>query len=188
MCTPFAHALAGYTFIALAEPQMASDIRGNLKTFGAGFIFGTLADADFLVAYHTHNPVLQHHYFTHSVPFVIALGAFLYLVLKLFMKTGVLRMALALTGAYGTHLMLDYFTHDGSAPIGIPLAWPFSHKHFVAPVEFFLSIHRGSMQALFGLHNFVALFREALILTPIAYFAYRKSRETLNAETQRRRE
>jgi membrane-bound metal-dependent hydrolase YbcI (DUF457 family) len=176
MCTPFAHGLAGYAVLALGEPRLTHDLRSNLKAMGTGFFFGSLADADFLVAYYTKNPVLQHHFFSHSIAFVFVIGVFTYFLLKMLLQGGVFRMAMILTGAYATHLLLDYFTHDGSAPIGIPLLWPLTDQHFVAPVEFFWSIHRGSMQALFGPHNFIALLRETLILGPIAYLAYRKGR------------
>lgn len=172
MPTPLAHGLAGYAVLILAEPQLAGDLRGNLKALGVGFVFGTLADADFLVAYYSSNPVLQHHYFSHSIPFAFLIGAVSYLVLRALKKTQALRIALALTAVYGTHLLLDYFTHDGSRPIGIPLFWPFTQKHLIAPVEIFASIHRGGMESLFGPHNFGALFREALIVGPIALFAY----------------
>ena len=179
MPTPFAHGLAGYAVLILAEPKLAQDLRGNLKAMGAGFFLGTLADADFLVAYYSSHPVLQHHYFSHSIPFAFLIGAVSYLILKALKQQRALRTAMILTAVYGTHLLLDYFTHDGSRPIGIPLFWPFSHEHLKAPFEIFMSIHRGGMETLFGPHNFLALFREALILTPLALAAYWKSKRKI---------
>jgi inner membrane protein len=176
MPTPIAHGLAGYAFLIFAEPKLASDFRGNLKAMGTGFFFGSLADADFFVAYYSKHPVLQHHYFTHSIFFALLIGLTMYLVLRALRKSHPLRTAMILTAVYGTHLLLDYFTNDGSRPIGIPLLWPLSHKHFIAPVEFFLSIHRGSMDVLFGPHNFKALLREILILGPFAVAAYWRGR------------
>jgi membrane-bound metal-dependent hydrolase YbcI (DUF457 family) len=177
MCTPFAHALAGYSVLVLGEPRLSATLRSNLHALGAGFVFGSMADADFLVAYYTKVPELQHHFFTHSIFFTLVIGVATYLFLRIFLQEKVLRSALILTAAYGSHLILDYFTHDGSPPIGIPLFWPFTDLHFVAAVDIFLSIHRGSMQALFGAHNFTALFREALILGPVALLAYHHSRK-----------
>jgi membrane-bound metal-dependent hydrolase YbcI (DUF457 family) len=181
MCTPFAHGLAGYAVLILGEPGLASNYRSNLTAMGAGFVFGSLADGDFLVAHFTNNPFLQHHFFSHSIPFVLFLGLITYLLLRALLKTRVLHTAMILTASYGSHLLLDYFTHDGSPPIGIPLFWPLTDKHFVAPVDIFLSIHRGSMDALFGAHNFQALFRETIILGPLAFAAY------VNAKAQRRK-
>ena len=176
MCTPFAHGLAGYSVLVLGEPRLAADFRSNLRAMGAGFVFGSMADADFLVAYYTKIPELQHHFFSHSIFFTLAIGAVTYLLLRALIHTGVFRTALLLMAAYGSHLLLDYFTHDGSPPIGIPLLWPITDTHFVAPVELFLSIHRGSLQALLGPHNFTALFREALILGPVAALVYYRAR------------
>ena len=172
MCTPFAHSLAGYAAIILGEPQFSSTFRKNLHALGAGIAFGTLADADFLVAYNTRIPFLQHHYFSHSIAFVFVIGLIAYGGLKILMHSRALKFAMLLAAAYATHLLLDYFTHDGSPPIGIPLLWPFTSKHFIAPIEFFLSIHRGSMETLFGPHNFQALFREAVIVGPFALASY----------------
>jgi hypothetical protein len=129
---------------------------------------------------------LQHHYFSHSIPFAFLIGVVSYLVLRALKKTQALRTALVLTAVYGTHLLLDYFTHDGSRPIGIPLFWPFTHKHLIAPVEIFASIHRGGIETLFGPHNFQALFREALILMPLAFAAYLKSKKELGDKPDRR--
>jgi hypothetical protein len=91
-----------------------------------------------------------------------------------------------LTAVYGTHLLLDYFTHDGSRPIGIPLFWPFTQEHLIAPVEIFASIHRGGMETLFGPHNLGALLREALILVPLALAAYLKSQRKLGDKPDKR--
>lgn len=179
MPTPIAHGLAGYAVLILAEPRLANDFRGNLKAMGAGLFFGSLADADFLVAYYNSHPVLQHHYFSHSIPFALLIGTAMYLVLRTLKKSHALRTAILLSAVYGTHLLLDYFTQDGSPPIGIPLFWPFTHKHMIAPVEIFWSIHRGGMESLFGAHNFGALFREVLILVPLALAAYLKGRHSL---------
>jgi membrane-bound metal-dependent hydrolase YbcI (DUF457 family) len=176
MASPIGHGLAGYALFIFSEPRLATNFRDHLKAAAAGFFFGSLADADFLVDYFTNNPVLEHHYFTHSISFNLLLGVLIFIVLKAFLRSGALRLALILTGVYATHLFVDYFTHDGSPPIGIPLLWPFTHRHFIAPVDIFLSIHRGSIEALFGPHNMYALLREIVILGPLAAAAFFYSR------------
>jgi inner membrane protein len=185
MCSPFAHTLAGYAIIALAEPQVTFDLRSNWKAMGAGLVFGCMPDADFLVAYYTNIPALQHHYFSHSIPFVFVIGIITFLLLKPLIRSRALKWTILLTAAYASHLLLDYFTYDGSMPIGIPLYWPFTDKHYVAPFEIFLSIHRGGMETLFGAHNFLAVFREALIFIPIALIVYfhgrNRSRQPISA-------
>jgi len=173
MPSPLAHGFAGYAILMLAEPRMASNLRSNLKAMGTGIFFGGLADADFFVAYFTKNPVLQHHYFSHSIPFALLIGLIAYPIVKWVLRINrPFRMSLILTAIYGSHLLLDYFTHDGSEPIGIPLLWPFTHQHFKAPLEIFMSIHRGSMEHLFGPHNTEAIIREFFITAPLALAAY----------------
>jgi hypothetical protein len=183
MPSPLAHGFAGYALLMLAEPRMASDMRSNLKALGTGIFFGGLADADFFVAYFTKNPVLQHHYFSHSIPFALLIGLLVYPIVKWVLKINrPFRMSVILTAIYGSHLFLDYFTQDGSKPIGIPLLWPFSHQHFKAPVEIFMSIHRGGMENLFGAHNMEAIIREFFITAPIALASYLYARQKINRQ------
>ena len=182
MPSPVAHGFAGYAILMLAEPRLASNLRSNAKALATGIVFGGLADADFFVAYFTKNPVLQHHYFTHSIPFALLIGLLAYVFLRWILKMkDALKMSLLVTLIYGSHLFLDYFTHDGSRPIGIPLLWPLTHKHFMAPVEVFMSIHRGGMEHLFGAHNWEALIREFFIMAPLALASYLYARKRLNA-------
>jgi membrane-bound metal-dependent hydrolase YbcI (DUF457 family) len=183
MPSPLAHGFAGYAILMLAEPRMASDLRSNLKAMGTGIFFGGLADADFFVAYFTRNPVLQHHYFSHSIPFALLIGCIAYPIVKWVLKINrPFRISVILTAIYGSHLFLDYFTQDSSAPIGIPLLWPFTQKHFMAPVEIFMSIHRGGLENLFGSHNMEAMIREFFIMAPLAFASYLYARQKLNRQ------
>jgi hypothetical protein len=184
MPSPLAHGFAGYSILMLAEPRMATDMRSNLKAMGTGFFFGGLADADFFVAYFAsqNDVVFHHHYFTHSIPFTLLIGLIAYPILKWILKISrPFRMSAILTAIYGSHLFLDYFTHDGSVPIGIPLLWPFTHKHFMAPIEIFMSIHRGGMENLFGAHNMEAIIREFFITAPIALASYLYAKKNITA-------
>jgi membrane-bound metal-dependent hydrolase YbcI (DUF457 family) len=183
MPSPLAHGFAGYAVLVLAEPRMASNMRSNLKALGTGFFFGGLADADFFVAYFTKNPVLQHHFLSHSIPFALLIGVLTYPFVRWVLKIKrAFRMSLILTAVYSSHLLLDYFTHDGSKPIGIPLLWPFTRKHFMAPLEIFMSIHRGGLEALFGAHNIEALIREFFIMGPLALAAYLYARKRISQQ------
>jgi len=173
MPSPIAHGFAGYALMVLSEPHVASNLRGNLIALGAGVLVGSMADADFLIAHFTDNPVWQHHYFSHSIPFTLLIGLLAYPFVRWVLKLKKpFRMTSIVTAIYASHLLLDYFTHDGSRPIGIPLLWPLTDRHFLAPVEIFMSINRGSMSILFGAHNIEALIREALIMGPLALAAY----------------
>jgi membrane-bound metal-dependent hydrolase YbcI (DUF457 family) len=180
MPSPLGHTLAACAAIISMDRSL---IRGkilNIVVPGLGFVVGTLADADFIVAYYSTLPYLRHHYFSHSIPFTIALSAFVWIILKLFKTPLALKKSLIFAAAYGSHLLLDYFAHDGSKPFGIPLLWPFSHHHFIAPFNIFLSIHRGEFSDLFSLHNMLAIFIEFAVLAPILAFVVWKARQQMS--------
>jgi membrane-bound metal-dependent hydrolase YbcI (DUF457 family) len=171
MPSPIAHTLAAYAAVVIARPQIVADRRLSSIAMGSAFVFGSMADADFAVAAVTHSRIWGHHFFSHSIPFVAALTAAIYLILRLIR----IRAAAGYSGlaglAYGTHLLLDYFTEDGRAPVGIPLLWPFTRHHFMAPVNVFYSIHRGDWDAIFGPHNLQALLIEVVVMSPVVLLA-----------------
>jgi len=178
MPSPIAHGLAGYALMVLSEPGMAATLRGNCIALAIGTFFGSLADADFAIAHFADRPELQHHYFTHSIPFALLIGFVVYPIIRWILKLeNPLRWSGLIALIYGSHLFLDYFTHDGSRPIGIPLLWPFTSKHFMAPIEIFMSIHRGSMDTLIGPHNVEAIIQEACIMAPLAVAAFLYARQ-----------
>mgnify|MGYP000535911898 CR=1 FL=1 len=167
MPSPIAHTLAAYAALVIARPSILADRQSNSIAVGTAFVCGALADADFAMTVLTHNRVWGHHYFSHSIPFVLFFTAICYLALRLLRKTPVWEYAWLAGLAYATHLLLDYFTEDGSRPYGIPLLWPFTGHHFMAPVNIFYSIHRGDLQAIFGPHNLKAIIVEIVVLSPI---------------------
>lgn len=171
MPSPIAHTLGAYAGLVLLEPKLISSPESRKRTLGLAAIFGSLADVDFLLAQFTRNPVLQHHYFTHSIPFAVLVGFLSYVVLRLMHSSEPAWKALLIGFAYSTHLVLDYFTQDGGRPYGIPLLWPFTHRHFVSPLIIFFSIHRGSWADLLSAHNLIGLCIEFLVMAPLAYFA-----------------
>lgn len=171
MPSPIAHTLAAYTALVLARPDIIRDRQTNSLAIGSAFVFGTLADADFAVAAFTHSRVWGHHFFSHSIPFLLIVTAVSYAVLKLLRRPRAFHLACLAGLLYGTHLLLDTFTEDGSAPYGIPLLWPFTRRHFYPPVTIFFSIHRGDMQAISGPNNLHAILIEAVVMAPIAFLA-----------------
>jgi len=183
MATPVGHTLGAYATIVLLKPQSVSDRSRNLIALGLAFIFGNLADTDFLVAYFTDQTFLNHHYFSHSIPFAILVTAFCFLILKATRRPQSFREALVLGAAYGSHLLIDYFTDDGSPPFGIPLLWPFTDHHFMSPVLLFPSIHRGNLYDLLSLHNLKAMVLEIAVLGPPALLAVLIARKEPQAQS-----
>ena len=181
MSSPVAHGLAAYSLLITIEPRLTADPQTNRKTFLVSVLFGSMADADFLVAHFTKNPVLQHHFFSHSIFFGIGVFFLCFLILKLLKQQNAWNAATLLGAAYNTHLVLDYFTEDRSHPFGIPLFWPFTNKHYLAPVEIFHSIHRGTVQSIFSIWNLTAILQEVFILMPVALLAFLRARKAARA-------
>ncbi|PWT93242.1 MAG: hypothetical protein C5B54_02185 [Acidobacteria bacterium] len=182
MPSPVGHTLGAYAALVTLDPRWVQDRKRNLVALGLAFTFGTMADADFIVAEYSNNPALHHHFFTHSIPFAVGLMLVTILLLKLFRVRRPLWYGFMLGVAYGTHLLLDYFAQDGSTPVGIPLLWPFTIRHFITPVNIFYSIHRGEFTDLFSFHNFVAILIEILILLPIALLAHWYAKRRLSKQ------
>ena len=171
MATPIGHTLGAYAAIVALKPEIVRDSNRNRIALGLAFILGNLADADFLVAHFTNVQFLHHHYFSHSIPFAVLLTVLCFLVLKPLRHPRSMRASLVLGAAYASHLLIDFFTDDGSPPFGIPLLWPFTHHHFLSPVLLFASIHRGSWNNLISLHNLKAMFLEIAVLAPLGLLA-----------------
>lgn len=76
---------------------------------------------------------------------------------------------------YASHLLLDVFTHDPRAPVGIPALWPLSTEFVHAPWSVFRGIRHGvpgqglgtMLGELFSLHNLVAVGIEVGVTLPV---------------------
>src|ERR1043166_5489053 len=112
MPTPIGHTIGAYALLVTLEPEFVASREKNSIALGLAFVFGSLADGDFLIAQFTSNPVLRHHYFTHSIPFAIGFTFLCWIVLKLFKTTRAEWKAFLIGAAYLSHLFLDYFAND----------------------------------------------------------------------------
>jgi len=106
-----------------------------------------------------------HHHFTHSLTCV----ALYFVLCRLWLPPG---RANLLSVAYLSHVLLDLFSKDTSPPFGIPLFWPFSETHFISPVPLFSDVWRGTLQKLFGLHNWLSVSGEILVVGPLTALAW----------------
>ena len=71
---------------------------------------------------------------THSVGAVVLVALATWFVVGRQARRG--RWTIACAAAYGSHLLLDWFGLDTSAPFGIPALWPLSSAYFpVYPAE-----------------------------------------------------
>jgi len=161
MPTPLAHALAG-TAVYLSASRGGGRRREDLMLFASAVVAACFADLDFGLNFLTGEN--YHHYFTHSVVFAsfFTIGAYFFSRLRKRVAPG--RDAWILGLAYLTHLLLDVFSKDTSAPYGLELWWPFSDAFTIAPFAVFDDIWRGTLPELLSLHNWLAVAREAVIV------------------------
>jgi len=160
MPTPVAHALAG-TAVYLAASG-AGRRRKDLMLFAAAVVAACFADLDFGLNFLTGEN--YHHYFTHSIAFASLFTIGVYFFSRLRKRVAPARDAWILGLAYLTHLLLDVFSKDTSAPYGLELWWPFSDAFTIAPFAVFDDIWRGTLPELLSLHNWLAVAREAVIV------------------------
>lgn len=173
MATPIAHTMAGimvfYCFTIRAG-------RNALLFFMLLFV-AVLPDIDFLFGFLVGNPNKYHHYFTHSILFVVAMGILFAILMsgRSLIKWRYLSCLFAGSGL--THLLLDFITKDQRAPFGIPLLWPFSERYFISPVQILSDVYRSSESAIFfqsmlNWHNFYTVILEIALLLPLIVLIY----------------
>ena len=77
------------------------------------------------------------------------------------------RWALAIGGAYGSHILLDWLGTDTKAPVGIMALWPFTHAYYESSLHVFMGVSRQIHAPNFWSYNLRALLREMVVLLPI---------------------
>lgn len=175
MPTPVAHALAG-TAVYLSASRGAHGRRENLWLFATAVVAACFADLDFGLNFLTGEN--YHHYFTHSIAFASLFTMGSYFFARLSKRVAPVRDAWVLGLAYLTHLGLDAFSKDTSAPFGMELLWPFSKAFYIAPFTVFDDIWRGTLAQLLSLHNWLAVGREVLIVGPVVLFLWWRRRQS----------
>jgi len=166
MPTPVAHALAGIAvYLASRQDHARWPRQEDWVLFGSTVFAACAADLDFGIRFLAgHN---YHHYFTHSLGFATIFCLAVYFFARWAKRPLPKRDAWMLGVAYLTHIVLDMFSKDTVAPFGVELLWPFSDAFTISPVLFFDDIWRGTLTALFGLHNWLAVAREVAIVGPV---------------------
>jgi hypothetical protein len=78
------------------------------------------------------------------------------------------RLALAVTLAWASHVLLDWLGSDNVAPLGVMALWPFSTTFYFADAFVFQAIKRDGALADLWAPNLWAVTREILLLGPLA--------------------
>jgi membrane-bound metal-dependent hydrolase YbcI (DUF457 family) len=163
MPTPMGHAIGGLAvYLASRDRPLREDLPLALACAGTSL----LPDLDFAIGPFAGQS--YHHYFTHSLGFTALFFLAAYLVCRFLGRARPFRDAAILSTAYLSHILLDMLGRDTTPPFGVQLLWPFSEAFYLPPFSIFDEVLRGTFGRLFGLHNWLAVVKETLILGPIA--------------------
>jgi membrane-bound metal-dependent hydrolase YbcI (DUF457 family) len=155
--SPLGHALAGIGAGLRSRGPGALPGRGRWfeRPLGVALVLAAAAcapDLDLLWGHHN-GP-------THSVG---AAGLAGLAVLAWTRRPG---LAVAVTAAWGSHVLLDWLNQDDSPPLGVMALWPFSREHFMAPWPILPPVSRRYWLPGFWVHTLkVALFELAVFGT-----------------------
>ncbi len=143
------------------------------KTLFFFIILANLPDIDFLPGFIVGEPNrYHHHYVSHSLGASLVVGFGLALVVCFRDRQRFWSRFALFTSIYFSHIFLDYFSHDSSAPFGVPMFWPLTSEYFISPVPIFMSIQKSGgsgefVQSLLVFHNLKAAVWEAVVFVPV---------------------
>ncbi len=160
--TPVGHALGGLAVYAGARGARK---KKDWTLLGATLVAAVLPDLDLLIGPFAGRS--YHHYFTHSLGFTALFAGLAYWAMRRMGRDDPARDAGVIAAGYLSHIILDMLTKDTTPPFGVQLFWPFSDAFFISPVTIFSDVWRGGLAVLFGLHNWLAMGREILLLVPV---------------------
>jgi inner membrane protein len=169
MPLPIGHSLMGY-----AIHDTTSEDKGFSWKSILLFVFvANLPDLDFIPGLLAGEANLYHrHFLSHSLgaalAFGVLAGAYCYFVRKKNFATNFALFSLV----YFSHVFLDYFSMDHSAPHGVPMFWPLTTEYFASPFPVFMSVVKGNdsgrfFQSLFVAHNFQVALWEIVVFIPV---------------------
>lgn len=163
MATPVGHSLAGLAIYELAWGERERNWQGRVMAA----ILANLPDSDFIPGFLLGDINGIHHQATHSIGYVLFLGVAAYMLSRLGKIGDSLWVAFVVVVLVGSHLAIDWVTEDTSAPIGIPVFWPFSDVHYQCSVVLFTDVWRENfLSARTLLHNLRGMCIETAVLGP----------------------
>jgi membrane-bound metal-dependent hydrolase YbcI (DUF457 family) len=86
------------------------------------------------------------------------------------------RWAVAVTLAWGSHILLDWLSNDTRPPIGVMALWPFTRDYYKAGIESFPPVSRRYRESRFWNYKLWAVFVELLVLLPLTAVVVRSFR------------
>lgn len=152
MPSPIGHALGGLIAGAIFQPGAQVNRAALLLVVGAA----VAPDLDFLWGRHSME--------THSVGAAMLAG----IAVLAWTRGRAWRLALAVTVAWGSHVLFDWLGSDTTPPIGVMALWPFDPSYYFADAFLFEAISRRTHLPNFWSHNLWAVATEVVLLGPLA--------------------
>ncbi len=193
MASPLGHSLMG---AAVGRLSGAESARARWSWYAFAVIAANIPDFDILPGLLIGDINRFHHQASHSLFAAAAFGLLVALAAR-YVTRSPLRIGLSAGLLYASHLLLDYFSADGRPPHGIPLLWPFTSAHFIAPVTPLRGVKHGdpgeplatAIESFLSAHNIGVVAIETLLLLPVlvaafylptvlSWLGYRGSRQT----------
>jgi len=182
MPSPVAHSLVGYCIYQLTP---GAKRRHQWSLLALYLVLANVPDLDFIPGLLVGDAGRYHHGLMHSIGFAALFGLGFSVLLYLYKQAASRRNFTIFFSLYFSHVILDYFSLDSSAPFGVPLFWPLSSKYYIASQALFSDIQRVSsptsmfISSIFSLHNFWSVCVELVVLFPFAFllWAWRRRSE-----------
>jgi membrane-bound metal-dependent hydrolase YbcI (DUF457 family) len=151
MPSPVGHALGG-AIIGLLLERRRTPRAVPLIAFA---VVAVLPDLDFFWG--------RHNMETHSLGAAVLAG----LAVLLWTRGKNVRLALAVTLAWSTHVLFDWLGSDDTPPLGVMALWPLTSNFYFADAFIFEAISRRYWLSNFIPHNAWAVAKEVLMLGPV---------------------
>lgn len=159
---------------ALHETVHRGTTQRSWKMLLLFIVIANLPDLDFLPGLLVGDAnKYHHHYWSHSLGAAVVAGALIAAVMVRARPVRGFWFYFALcSGVYFSHVALDFFSHDTSAPYGVAMFWPFTTAYVTSPQPIFMSVHKVGQsdiffQNLFVMHNFWVALWEFVVFIPI---------------------
>jgi hypothetical protein len=145
-------------------------------------------DLDFLVGLTIGDISLYHQGPSHSLTAALAFGVVAGLVWR-WLGAEFLRVGVMSTALYGFRLLLDCFVEDKRAPLGLPLLWPLSEKHWMGTQPFLRGVKHGVpgdsttvfLSGVFSWDNLGTLVIESILFLPLLLLSWHVTRKQWGA-------
>ena len=184
MPSPVGHVLAGAA-VYLAGARNGS--RSKLVLV-LTLLASIAPDLDFLPGILIGQMGAFHHGISHSVPFAILFGVMVFFFVRRIDETIAFRASMLATGAYVTHVMLD-FVGVSEGTRGVPILWPLSHERLGFGLNLFGHFRWGDIRDGLGTiirwENLLPVLREILIVGSVVLLLFYRERRIGDKSTAR---